>query len=130
MTTTDNKALAERLLNASEAYPEDVFLPLTPAERAEHGDIVQRASAQMGRHFSSLLREAAEALTREPSTPSAQMLADESTLECIAQAAAALDVLGRKPLAAWLMRTHIKLSTPQAEAVTPPRNKHEGKRDE
>jgi hypothetical protein len=53
--THDLRAMAE-------AYPEDVFSPLTDADREAHPDIIQRASAGMGRHLSKRLAELADQL--------------------------------------------------------------------
>lgn len=54
--------LVERLRQTAEAYPADVFGDVTDADRQEHGAVVQRAAAHMGRHMAPLLREAADAL--------------------------------------------------------------------
>ena len=54
--------LIERLRSAAEAYPEDVFGKTTSGDRLQHGDVVQRAAATMGRHMAPLLTEAAAAL--------------------------------------------------------------------
>ena len=53
------KPLSERLLERAEAYPEDVFGPITDDERKFYASIIQRAAAQMGRHMAPMLREAA-----------------------------------------------------------------------
>jgi hypothetical protein len=48
---TDTPPIVRDLRSFAEAYPEDVFRPLTDADRKEHSVLITRASAQMGRHF-------------------------------------------------------------------------------
>jgi len=55
--------LVKRLRGFAQAYPEDMFPPLTEEERGQlGGEIISRASAEMGRHFAKFATEAADAL--------------------------------------------------------------------
>jgi hypothetical protein len=56
------EGIVGRLRDCAQAYPEDVFLPTTPEQRAEHGTLITQAAAAMGRHFSPLFTEAADAI--------------------------------------------------------------------
>ena len=57
-----HEELINRLRQTAEAYPEDIFTPLTDEDRKAHGTLISRASAGMGRHFSKLFTAAADAL--------------------------------------------------------------------
>lgn len=57
-------ALAERLRACAMAYPEEMFPPLTDDDRRNHGVLVSRAAAAMGRHFAPLFTSAAGELER------------------------------------------------------------------
>jgi hypothetical protein len=46
------------------AYPKDIFPPLTEKEIEEHGHIVTKASAQMGRHMAQFTKQAADEIAR------------------------------------------------------------------
>lgn len=48
--------ILHKLDSWAEAYPESAFGPVTEAEREEHGSLISRASASMGRHMSRLIR--------------------------------------------------------------------------
>ena len=54
--------LIEELRSFAEAYPEDIFRPLTDADRKEHPVLITRASADMGRHMGKWMLRAAAAL--------------------------------------------------------------------
>jgi hypothetical protein len=55
--------LVMKLLGFCSAYPEDIFPPLTKAERAGlPSGVIDRASAAMGRHLAKFAKEAADAL--------------------------------------------------------------------
>lgn len=54
------KDITERLKDAAEAYPVDIFPPVTAEQRDTYPAVVTRASAQMGRHFSPMFIEAAK----------------------------------------------------------------------
>ena len=54
--------LIYRLRQLSEAYPVEVWPALTDAERDSIAGLLDRASAGMGRHFSGVFKEAADAL--------------------------------------------------------------------
>ena len=58
------KDITERLKDAAQAYPADIFLPVTREQREAHPQIVTRASAAMGRHFSPMFTEAADEIER------------------------------------------------------------------
>jgi hypothetical protein len=61
----DKLALLIRKLRAyGDAYPRDVFPPLSDAELDKYSAIVTRASAAMGRQCALVMAEAAEALER------------------------------------------------------------------
>ena len=47
-----------------QAYPKDVFPPLTDRESVEHSDIIAKASAQMGRHMAQFTTQAADEIAR------------------------------------------------------------------
>jgi hypothetical protein len=47
-----------------QAYPKDVFPPLTDQETAEHSEIIAKASAQMGRHMAQFTTQAADEIAR------------------------------------------------------------------
>jgi hypothetical protein len=58
-----NEQLIGRLRHFAEAYPTDIWPPMTPEERKQVGDsIVSRISADMGRHCAKIMAEAALAL--------------------------------------------------------------------
>lgn len=59
-----SEELIRTLRSFSEAYPEEVFTPLTDEDRKLHGILITRASAGMGRHCAKFMREAADALER------------------------------------------------------------------
>jgi hypothetical protein len=62
---TLNEMLIKRLRDTAQAYPLDIFPALTPQEReALPTGIISRISAGMGRHFSRLFTEAADALEK------------------------------------------------------------------
>ena len=44
-------ALIEEVKGFAEAYPESCFGPVTDDERAQHGSLITRTSASMGRHM-------------------------------------------------------------------------------
>lgn len=52
--------LEKRLRDAAQAYPEDVFPPVTDEDREKCGFAVTRAAAAMGRHFSPMLTATAD----------------------------------------------------------------------
>ena len=54
--------LVERLRGLADAYPEDIFPALTKAQIDADPSLVTRASAQMGRHFSRLFTQCADAI--------------------------------------------------------------------
>lgn len=56
--------LVERLRSFAEAYPEDIFIPLTADETKAHSTIVTRASGGMGRHFAPFAVAAADEIER------------------------------------------------------------------
>lgn len=60
--------IAHRLKGWSEAYPEDIFRPLSEAEIKEvtkvYPGVIDRASAAMGRHFAKQMREMGVALEK------------------------------------------------------------------
>lgn len=58
------ESLIERLRSLAKAYPEDVFPVLTKEQTWAHPEIVARASASMGRHFSTTFTEAADEIER------------------------------------------------------------------
>lgn len=58
------ESLIERLRALAEAYPEDVFPALTKEQTNAHPEIVTRASASMGRHFSAVFTQAADEIER------------------------------------------------------------------
>lgn len=55
-----NDELVAQLRSHADAYPEDIFTPLSNAEVAMHEGIVTRASASMGRHMGAFLKQAAD----------------------------------------------------------------------
>jgi hypothetical protein len=59
---TDTPPIVRDLRSFAEAYPEDVFRPLTDADRKEHSVLITRASAQMGRHFGKWATKAADTI--------------------------------------------------------------------
>ena len=69
LTREQVEALIHRLRQVAQAYPEDVFGSITDAERNEHGSLISRSSAGMGRHFSALFTEAADALAALSAAP-------------------------------------------------------------
>ena len=60
----DAEKLVSDLRDAAKAYPADVFGETTDDDRKNHGDVVQRAAATMGRHMSPMLTEAAATIAR------------------------------------------------------------------
>ena len=58
------ESLIERLRALAEAYPIDVFPALTKEQTNAHPEIVTRASASMGRHFSPVFTQAADEIER------------------------------------------------------------------
>ena len=61
-TTAAVERVAEQLSQWSKAYPEDVFIPLTPEQTAQHSMIVTQASAGMARHMTPHMERAAALL--------------------------------------------------------------------
>ena len=59
------ESLVERLRALAEAYPVDVFPALTKEQTSAHPEIVTRASASMGRHFSKVFSQAADAIEQQ-----------------------------------------------------------------
>lgn len=57
-------SITKRLRDAAEAYPQDLFPPVTDHDRKYCGDAVTRASAGMGRHFAPLFNDAADEIER------------------------------------------------------------------
>lgn len=53
-----------RLRSLANAYPEDIFGPVTEAEVKEHASLITRNSAAMGRHLGKFLLEAADEIDR------------------------------------------------------------------
>jgi len=65
MTTPEEfEEAAWRLQKWAEAYPEDIFRPLTDLDRKEHPGLITRASAGMGRHMSPFMLKWANLLTQ------------------------------------------------------------------
>lgn len=56
------EALCDTLESFTKAYPEDIFGPVTDKEREEHGSLITRNSAAMGRHCAKFMGEAAAML--------------------------------------------------------------------
>lgn len=53
-----------RLRSIANAYPEDIFGPVTDDERREHASLITRNSAAMGRHLGKFLAQAADEIER------------------------------------------------------------------
>ncbi len=62
--TRDVQDVIHQMRSIAQAYPEDIFPPLTEAEVKGHSAIVSRASASMGRHFAKILKGMADDLER------------------------------------------------------------------
>lgn len=73
------ESLIERLRALAEAYPVDVFPALTKEQTSAHPEIVTRASASMGRHFSPVFTQSADELERLRSLLREVMAADWRT---------------------------------------------------
>ncbi len=59
----DYADIVPRLRSFAEAYPTDIFPPLTDAERGElKRGVMDRIGASMGRHCSKFMTEAADAI--------------------------------------------------------------------
>lgn len=58
------KDIVDRLRDAAEAYPEDIFPAPSKLQLAMHPEVITRASASMGRHFSPMLTAAADEIDR------------------------------------------------------------------
>lgn len=58
------RRLVERLRSFAEAYPEDIFIPLTAEETKTYSSIITRASGGMGRHFATFAVSAADEIER------------------------------------------------------------------
>lgn len=58
----DTAILTHRLRSIANAYPEDIFGPVTEEEQKEHASLITRNSAAMGRHLGQFLIEAADAI--------------------------------------------------------------------
>lgn len=56
----DVEALVETLRGFGRAYPEDIFGPVTQQETKEHGNLITRNSAAMGRHCAQFMVKAAD----------------------------------------------------------------------
>lgn len=56
--------LVDTLRSFGQAYPEDMFGPVTDAERKEHGSLITRTSAGMGRHCAKFMAQAADMIER------------------------------------------------------------------
>lgn len=54
------KDIVERLRDAADAYPEDIFPAPSRLQLEMHPEVITRASASMGRHFSPMLTAAAD----------------------------------------------------------------------
>lgn len=67
----------DTLRGFTKAYPEDIFTPLTEAERKQMGSLLDRASAGMGRHMAKFMAQAADMIERLAAPPSAQTVAQE-----------------------------------------------------
>jgi hypothetical protein len=59
-----SEELVHRLRGLAQAYPEDIFGPVTPQEVKEHAGLITRNSAAMGRHLGQFFTEAANAIER------------------------------------------------------------------
>src|ERR1700674_4621018 len=57
---SDDVELCARLRSFGVAYPENVFGPVTDDEREQHGNLITRNSAAMGRHCAKFMSEAAD----------------------------------------------------------------------
>ena len=73
------ESLIERLRALAEAYPVGVFPALTKEQTNAHPEIVTRASASMGRHFSPVFTQAADEIERLRSLLREVMAADWRT---------------------------------------------------
>jgi hypothetical protein len=69
--------LVERLRSLADAYPADVFPPVTDEDRANQPSLVTRASASMGRHFAPTFTEAADEIERLHAEPAAHAVGGE-----------------------------------------------------
>jgi hypothetical protein len=56
--------LVTELRQFAQAYPEEVFGPVTDAEAKEHASLITRNSAAMGRHFAPWFTRAADEIER------------------------------------------------------------------
>jgi hypothetical protein len=59
-----NQDIYDVLRGFEQAYPEDIFLPLTDKEIEEHSQLIAKASAQMGRHMAKFTTQAADEIAR------------------------------------------------------------------
>lgn len=70
--------LVQRLRNCAQAYPEDIFPPLSKEDvtrlQSNNRHLLDRASAAMGRHFGPLFTAAADALEAKQAKIDALML--------------------------------------------------------
>ncbi len=66
VSALDDAALVEELRQLAVAYPVEVFTELTQSEREQMGSMIDRASAAMGRHFSTIFTRAADAISAQP----------------------------------------------------------------
>lgn len=82
--------LVERLRPYSTAYPEDIFIPLTDEDLLEHGMLITRASAGMGRHCAKFMAEAA-ARIEELELENARLRAEAEALQKDARARSSYD---------------------------------------
>lgn len=67
------EAMVKTLRDFAGAYPEDVFIPLTPEETKKYGTIITQASAGMGRHMGKFMLKAAEMIEQLSAAPKQAM---------------------------------------------------------
>lgn len=73
--------LIHELRQFAQAYPEDIFTPLTDAEREGNDLIITKASAGMGRHCAKWFIKAADALESASPVAPVSALSDETLLK-------------------------------------------------
>lgn len=62
--SNESEEMVRVLRRWSEAYPEDIFPPVTQEDRDNHPGVVTRAAAQMGRHMAKFMSEAADCIEK------------------------------------------------------------------